>query len=334
MKNLRNILFAALCLCLALPAAAQQNLASKIVGIWTSPYKSSTQQGSLMLRFSSNGTMEIIRSVTIEDTPHAAFAEISGGWQVSGNTLAMTPKSTDAPLQWGAVVREQVVQGEIPRSKSDQLYDAAAAHLPRLNALHFASRMQIKQITESRLVLLNPKDSKTLTFTRLTAFPKGSKLRLPDPEPEPTPTELVMVETSEIIGRVPIVEDDVEMKVIEEKPTEEKPANPVPEKIFTAVEESPKFPGGDAAMYRWLASNIRYPEMAAQNNIQGRVTVQFVVEKDGSIGETKVVRAVDPDLNAEAVRVVKTMPKWIPAKMNGQPVRSWYTLPISFKLTK
>lgn len=113
--------------------------------------------------------------------------------------------------------------------------------------------------------------------------------------------------------------------VVEEK-------KPEPEKIFTAVEESPKFPGGDKAMYDFLSKNIRYPEMAAQNNIQGRVTVQFVVEKDGSIGEVKVVRGKDPDLDKEAVRVVKSMPKFIPGKMNGQAVRVWYTLPINFKL--
>lgn len=114
--------------------------------------------------------------------------------------------------------------------------------------------------------------------------------------------------------------------VVEEK------KKPEPEKIFTAVEEQPSFPGGTAAMYKFLSENIHYPEMAAQNNIQGRVTVQFVVEKDGSIGEVKVVRGKDPDLDKEAVRVVKSMPKFTPGKMNGQAVRVWYTLPVNFKL--
>lgn len=126
--------------------------------------------------------------------------------------------------------------------------------------------------------------------------------------------------------------DDVTVvrEVRDEVVVEEK--KPEPEKIFTAVEESPKFPGGEKEMYNWLSRNIRYPEMAQQNNIQGRVTVQFVVEKDGSIGEVKVVRGKDPDLDKEAVRVVKSMPKFIPGKMNGQAVRVWYTLPINFKL--
>ncbi|MDE6535609.1 MAG: energy transducer TonB [Muribaculaceae bacterium] len=128
--------------------------------------------------------------------------------------------------------------------------------------------------------------------------------------------------------------DDVTVvrTIKDEVVVEEKKPEPKPEQIFTAVEESPKFPGGDKAMYEFLSKNIRYPEMAAQNNIQGRVTVQFVVEKDGSIGEVKVVRGKDPDLDKEAVRVVKSMPKFIPGKMNGQAVRVWYTLPINFKL--
>ncbi|MDE6317852.1 MAG: energy transducer TonB, partial [Muribaculaceae bacterium] len=75
-----------------------------------------------------------------------------------------------------------------------------------------------------------------------------------------------------------------------------------------------------------------YPTMAMENNVQGRVVVQFVVTKDGSIGEVKVARGKDPDLDKEAVRVVKTLPKFIPGKMNGQAVNVWYTLPINFKL--
>ncbi len=78
---------------------------------------------------------------------------------------------------------------------------------------------------------------------------------------------------------------------------------------------------------------MRYPEEAAKNDIQGRVTVQFVVKKDGSIGEVKVVRGVSPELDAEAIRVIKSMPAFEPGKMNGEPVNVWYTLPLSFKLS-
>lgn len=102
------------------------------------------------------------------------------------------------------------------------------------------------------------------------------------------------------------------------------------ERIYTAVEENPKFPGGDAEMYKFLARNLRYPQDALANNVKGKVRVQFVIEKDGSISSAKVIAPVYESLDKEAVRVVKSMPKWTPGKMNGQPVRVYYTLPVSF----
>ncbi len=113
---------------------------------------------------------------------------------------------------------------------------------------------------------------------------------------------------------------------------EEKKPEPKKEEIFTAVEQMPQFPGGDAELYKWISSHIKYPTMAAENNIQGRVTVRFVVKEDGSIGRVEVLRGKDPDLDKEAQRVVKTLPKFIPGKMNGRAVQVWYTLPINFKL--
>ena len=94
----------------------------------------------------------------------------------------------------------------------------------------------------------------------------------------------------------------------------------------------PQFPGGEAELMKYISNNIKYPTMAMENNIQGRVVVQFVVTKTGKIGEVKVVRSKDPDLDKEAVRIVKTLPNFIPGKMNGQAVSVWYTLPITFKL--
>lgn len=102
--------------------------------------------------------------------------------------------------------------------------------------------------------------------------------------------------------------------------------------VFESVEQMPAFPGGDAALYKYISEHLRYPSVAQENNIQGRVVVQFVVTKTGSVGEVKVVRSKDPDLDKEAVRVVKTLPKFIPGKMNGQAVNVWFTLPITFKL--
>ncbi|MBO4803073.1 MAG: energy transducer TonB [Muribaculaceae bacterium] len=105
------------------------------------------------------------------------------------------------------------------------------------------------------------------------------------------------------------------------------------EKVFNSVEQMPQFPGGDAALMKYLASHINYPSEAVKNNNQGRVILQFVVEKDGSIGEVKVVRSVDDALDKEAVRVIKSLPKFTPGRQSGKPVRVWYTLPVTFKLT-
>lgn len=117
-------------------------------------------------------------------------------------------------------------------------------------------------------------------------------------------------------------------EVVQEKPREEKKK----EDVFTHVEQMPKFPGGDAELYKFINNNLNYPAMAIENNVQGRVVVQFVVTKDGSIGNVKVVRSVDRDLDNEAIRVCKKLPKFIPGKQNGQPVNVWYTLPVTFKL--
>lgn len=104
------------------------------------------------------------------------------------------------------------------------------------------------------------------------------------------------------------------------------------EKGFTLVEQMPQFPGGEKAMMDFLSRNINYPQRAMENGIQGKVVVQFVVTKNGTIGEVKVIRSIDPDLDKEAIRVCKLLPKFIPGKMNGQPVNVWYTMPITFKL--
>ena len=119
-------------------------------------------------------------------------------------------------------------------------------------------------------------------------------------------------------------------EVVVEKPAE-KPKE-VKEEVFRSVEQMPQFPGGEAALMKYLQSHINYPPMAAENNVQGKVVVQFVVDKTGKVGEVKVVRSVDKDLDKEAVRVCKSRPKFTPGRQNGQAVSVWYTLPVTFKL--
>ena len=113
------------------------------------------------------------------------------------------------------------------------------------------------------------------------------------------------------------------------------PPAPKPEvatKVFDVVEEMPSFPGGNGALMSYLNGNTKYPVVAQENGVQGKVIISFVVERDGSISDVKVARSVDPSLDREAQRVVKSMPKWTPGKQNGQTVRVKYTVPVVFRL--
>ena len=122
------------------------------------------------------------------------------------------------------------------------------------------------------------------------------------------------------------------LKAKEEIAQPEPPKHEEENKVFDVVEQMPSFPGGQAALMQWLNSNMKYPTIAAENGVQGRVIVQFVVEKDGSVTDVHVAKSVDPSLDKEASRVVKAMPKWIPGKQNGSAVRVKYTVPVTFKL--
>lgn len=113
------------------------------------------------------------------------------------------------------------------------------------------------------------------------------------------------------------------------------PPAPKPEvatKVFDVVEEMPSFPGGNGALMSYLNGNTKYPVVAQENGVQGKVIISFVVERDGSISDVRVARSVDPSLDREAQRVVKSMPRWTPGKQNGQTVRVKYTVPVVFRL--
>ena len=114
--------------------------------------------------------------------------------------------------------------------------------------------------------------------------------------------------------------------VVDEKPKEEET------KIFDVVEQMPSFPGGDAELMKFLGSHIKYPSIAEENGISGRVIATFVVERDGSITDVRILKSVDPSLDKEAIRVLQSMPRWIPGKQNGSPVRVKYTVPVTFRL--
>ena len=128
--------------------------------------------------------------------------------------------------------------------------------------------------------------------------------------------------------------DDANGEVLKAKEVIAQPEPPKVEenKVFDMVEEMPSFPGGQAALMQFLLSNTHYPAVAQENGVQGRVTVSFVVEKDGSITDVQVARSADPSLDKEAVRVVKSMPRWTPGRQNGSTVRVKFNVPVTFRL--
>ena len=127
-------------------------------------------------------------------------------------------------------------------------------------------------------------------------------------------------------------EDNVEWVDIDEYDVVTVEPEPEEEEIFMVVEDQPEFPGGTAALLEYLRKNIKYPAICRENNIQGRVLVTFIVNKDGAIVEPEVVKSVNPSLDKEALRVISTMPNWKPGSQRGKPVRVKYTVPVNFRL--
>lgn len=158
----------------------------------------------------------------------------------------------------------------------------------------------------------------------------------PEPEAPEVATELVVVENdAEITHELGIVDmgDDANKAQEEFVPVEiEEEVVVEEEEIFQVVEEEPEFPGGMEALYKYLGESIKYPQLAKENNIEGKVYVTFVVEKDGSIANPRILRDIGGGCGNEAVRVVKAMPKWKAGKQRGKNVRVQFNLPVSFKL--
>lgn len=157
----------------------------------------------------------------------------------------------------------------------------------------------------------------------------------PPPEAPQIAEVLTIMENDENVVETSITssEETGETYEIKHVPAAIEEEIPEEEEIFEIVEETPQFPnGGMVGLMQYLGKNIKYPTVAQETGTQGRVTIQFVVNKDGSIVDVKVLRGVDPYLDKEAVRVVSSMPKWKPGKQRGKPVRCKFTVPVTFKL--
>lgn len=160
----------------------------------------------------------------------------------------------------------------------------------------------------------------------------------PPPPPPPPPPEVIEVEDEEEIEEEPeIFEQEFETEqVIEEVVYEEpepEPEEPEEPDFFIVVEDMPEFPGGgEKAMYKWLGKNIKYPQVAKENGIEGKVFIRFLVNERGAVTNAEVVRGIGGGCDEEALRVVEKMPNWKPGKQRGKPVRVQFTIPIHFQL--
>ena len=163
---------------------------------------------------------------------------------------------------------------------------------------------------DGKFVLDNPVVGSLVTFT-VVNYSKGIRI------------------TKDMVAKGDVVKVAFEANRSEK---EESEGTPDSNKAYDVVDEMPQFPGGPSALFEFISKNIQYPKEAEDANLQGRVIVSFVVEKDGSVSNAKVVRPIDPLLDAEALRVVNSMPKWIPGKQNGEAFRMKYTVPVTFRL--
>ena len=180
----------------------------------------------------------------------------------------------------------------------------------------------VPAIALALLAFANPK-SVAAVMTASVQQDRAAQSVMQSPDP-------AQVEAVSQLAEAEAEEPAVEEKIAEEQVTKE----PVPEskKVYESVEQMPEFPGGVEGLMRYLQQNVQYPPSAVQNNVQGRVVVQFIIDETGQVGDVKVVRSVSEDVDAEAVRVIKSLPKFEPGRQGGEPVSVWYTLPIAFKM--
>lgn len=203
-------------------------------------------------------------------------------------------------------------------------------------------------ILVASLVAFNVKsyDQKEVEFSTRTAIDEVEEVIIqtaeeelpppPPPEPEQVVTDLTIVDDeTEIENEIGIIdagdnanaaqEEYVPVEIVEEEAEKE-------EEVFVFVETAPSYVGGDGELYKYLRENIKYPQLARDNNITGKVFIRFVVEKDGSITNVKVMRDIGGGCGQEAARVVKSMPKWKPGEQRGKKVRAQFDLPVNFNL--
>ncbi len=220
-------------------------------------------------------------------------------------------------------------QYQLAHAKNDAITELSALNQPKKQQKAKVERKV--EVEQKKEVVKEVKSS--IKFTA-PVIKKDNEVK---PEEE-MKTQDQLMQTNTAIGALDVKGNSdagevlkVTQRVVDE-PVKAEPKPEVENKVFDVVEQMPSFPGGQGALMKYLNDNIKYPVVAQENGVQGRVVVSFVVERDGSITDVNVVRSVDPSLDKEAVRVIKGMPHWIPGKQNGSAVRVKYNVPVFFRL--
>ncbi len=254
-----------------------------------------------------------------------------GAYQLRKNTgkrnvWALLSVLAAAIIVWLIVIANVAIQNAMRENQSIDT-DVELSKLAQKKETKVERKEEVKKIEVEQKVVEKVKSSVKFTAPEIK---KDDEVK---PEDE-IKSQDDLAKTNTAIGTFDVKGNDeaegVVLKAnevaVDEKPKEEET------KVFDVVEQMPEFPGGPAALMKWLNDNIKYPAVAEENGIQGRVVCTFVVERDGSVTDVQVARSIDPSLDKEAVRVLKKMPKWIPGKQNGSAVRVKYTVPVTFKL--
>ena len=254
-----------------------------------------------------------------------------GAYQLRKNTgrrniISLLAVIAAAIVIWLIVIANAAIQNAIRESQSIDT-DVELSKLAQKKETKVERKEEVKKVEVEQKVVEKVKSSVKFTAPEIK---KDDEVK---PEDE-IKSQDDLSKTNTAIGTFDVKGNDeaegevlkAKEVVVDEKPKEEET------KVFDVVEQMPSFPGGDAELMKFLSTHIKYPVVAEENGIQGRVIATFVVERDGSISDVKVIKSVDPSLDKEAIRVLKSMPKWIPGKQNGSAVRVKYTVPVTFKL--
>ncbi|MBR8537180.1 energy transducer TonB [Carboxylicivirga sediminis] len=163
---------------------------------------------------------------------------------------------------------------------------------------------------------------------------RQEEVKPPPPPPPPRATDIIQIVDNDVELEEELEIDDVDVDEdfevdLSELNMEEEDTD---DQIFIIVEQMPEFPGGDAALIKYITSHVKYPVICQENGVQGRVSVSFVINEKGEVTNVKAYRGVDPNLEREAIRVVQSLPKWKPGKQRGRPVKVSYSVPVVFKL--